>query len=165
MRKAVLAGTYDLLTNGHEELIEHGAKLFDRLVVAIGENPNKKCMFSLNERLDMLRATTARFPNVDVAHYCSQFLVHYAKHVGAEFILRGIRNESDYEYERVMHNVNCDIDKGITTLFVMPSRSVAEISSSMVKGLIGPYGWEHVVKQYVPEAVFQKLLEVYHGNV
>lgn len=72
-------------------------------------------------------------------------------------MLRGIRTESDYEYERTMRNINSDLNSGITTVFLMPPRGIAEVSSSMVKGLIGPEGWETIVRRYLPEPVFEKL--------
>ena len=89
--------------------------------------------------------------------FTNQYLINYARGIGAQFILRGIRCESDYEFERVMRNVNGDFDPHITTVFLMPPRDIAEVSSSMVKGLIGPEGWEAIVKQYVPAPVFKRL--------
>ncbi len=158
-RLAVYAGTFDPPTVGHLWMIERGAMLFDRLVVAIGINPGKQCMFSVEERAEMLRQSTACLPNVEVASFGNQFLIAYAQSIGAPFVLRGIRNESDYEYERAMRNINGDIDPGITTVFLTPRREIIEVSSSMVKGLIGPDGWEAIVKGYVPEPVFRRLKE------
>lgn len=156
-KSAVYAGTFDPLTIGHLWMIEQGAALFDRLTVAIGVNPDKECMFSVEERLGMLKSSAERFPNVKVGMFTNKFLIAYAQQTKARFILRGIRTESDYEYERTMRNINGDIDATVTTVFLMPPRGIAEVSSSMVKGLIGPDGWEEIVKSYVPEPVFQKL--------
>lgn len=157
---AVYAGTFDPPTIGHLWMIEHGADLFDRLVVAIGINPEKRCVFSVDDRLEMLRQSVKMLPNTDVSSFTNQFLIGYAHSIGARFILRGIRTESDYEYERVMRNINGDLNSGIVTVFLMPPRGIAEVSSSMVKGLIGPEGWEAIVKNYLPEPVFKKLKEV-----
>jgi pantetheine-phosphate adenylyltransferase len=159
-RTAVYAGTFDPVTLGHVWMIEQGAKLFDQLIVAIGVNPDKRCTFSVEVRLELLRELAKRFPNVEADVFGNSFLVHYAQSVPAQFILRGIRNGGDYEFERVMRNINSDLACGVTTIFLMPPRDIAEVSSSMVKGLIGPEGWESVVKKYVPDNVFTKLLEV-----
>lgn len=163
-KRAVYAGTFDPLTIGHLWMIEQGAVLFDRLVVAIGINPEKRCMFSVDERLKMLRRSVERFENVEVSSFTNQFLITYAQLVGAQFVLRGIRTESDYEYERVMRNINGDLNSGIATVFLMPPRGIAEVSSSMVKGLIGPEGWETIVRGYIPEPVFEKLKETYYAK-
>src|SRR5262249_23719795 len=100
MRRAVYAGSFDPITLGHVWMIEQGRALFDHLTVAIGINPDKRYRFSLEERLAMLREVTAGFENVAVASYENMFLVRYAEQIGAGFILRGVRNEQDYAYER-----------------------------------------------------------------
>lgn len=164
MKIAVYAGTFDPLTIGHLWMIEQGAALFDKLIVSIGINPEKCFMFSVNERLEMLRQSVKQFPNVEVGSFTNQFLITYAQSVGAQFVLRGIRTQSDYEYERVMRNINGDLNSGITTIFLMPPRGIAEVSSSMVKGLIGPEGWETIVKGYLPRPVFEKLKENHYAK-
>jgi len=136
-------------------MIEQGVSLFDRLMVAIGINPEKRYTFPLEERLDMLRESLRRFRNVQVVSFSNRYLIDYAQSIGATHILRGIRSESDYEYERTMRNINGDLDSAICSVFLMPPRGIAEVSSSMVKGLVGPKGWQKVVRQYVPDAVFR----------
>ena len=158
--RAVYAGTFDPPSVGHLWMIERGAELFDHLTVAIGTNPNKICWFSVEERLDLLKRSTGRFDNIRIDAFTNQFLIAYAKSVGAQFVLRGIRNETDFEYERTMRNIHEDMDPGITTVFLMPPRNIAEVSSSMVKGLIGPEGWEPIVKKYVPQEVFERIAKV-----
>jgi len=74
--------------------------------------------------------------------------------MNCSYIVRGIRNESDYEFERIMRNINGDLNQNITTIFLMPPREISEISSSFVKGLVGPEGWEQVVKNFVPKYVY-----------
>ncbi len=162
-KKAVYAGSFDPLTNGHLWMIQKGAELFDELIVAIGVNPDKKSTFSLEERMEMLRRTTKSHPNVNINSYAGKYLVKYAEEMGASYILRGIRNPQDYEYERVMCNINHDLNPNIQTTFHQPPREIAEVSSSFVKGLIGPEGWEEVVEKYVPSAVYQKFLEKFNG--
>jgi pantetheine-phosphate adenylyltransferase len=160
---AVYAGSFDPLTVGHLWMIEQGAGLFDRLIVAIGVNPEKRSLFSVEDRLTMIRKSTDRLPNVETEAFTNQFLIHYAKEKGAGYILRGIRSESDYEYERGMRNINSDLNSEITSVFLMPPRDIAEVSSSVVKGLVGPSGWEVIVKRYTPQPVFERILEVAHA--
>ena len=145
-RLGVYAGSFDPLTIGHIWMIEQGVSLFDRLMVAIGINPEKRYTFPLEERLDMLRESLRRFRNVQVVSFSNRYLIDYAQSIGATHILRGIRSESDYEYERTMRNINGDLDPGIVSVFLMPPRDIAEVSSSMVKGLVGPKGWQKVVR-------------------
>ena len=94
---------------------------------------------------------------LDVAHFDNRYLVDYAKKMGAAYVLRGIRSPNDYEYERVMRHINADMAPEITTVFLMPPRDIAELSSSMIKSLTGPEGWEETVKRYVPPQVFKVL--------
>ncbi len=158
MRRAVYAGSFDPITLGHLWMVERGCELFDELVIAIGINPDKRYLFSLDDRLAMLREATAPFPNVRVASYENLFLVRYAKQVGASFILRGVRNEQDYAYERGMRYVNAELDNDVRTVFMVPPRELVEVSSSFVKGLVGPSGWEAILGKYVPDAVYQRFL-------
>lgn len=159
MRRAVYAGSFDPITNGHLWMVEQGAALFDELVVAIGVNPDKRYRFTLDQRLAMLRESTARFPNVRVASFENLFLVHYARQVGAAYILRGVRNEQDYGYERGMRYVNAEFSPDVTTVFLVPPRELVEVSSSFVKGLVGPEGWQAIVARYVPEPVRKQMVE------
>src|SRR5437867_8104183 len=142
-------------------MIEQGVSLFDRLVVAVGINPEKRYTFSLQDRLSMLRESLRRFRNLSVTSFSNSYLIDYAQEIGATHILRGIRSESDYEYERTMRNINGDLDSGICTVFMMPPRDIAEVSSSMVMGLVGPKGWRRVVRKYVPEAVYRHLIDAH----
>jgi pantetheine-phosphate adenylyltransferase len=160
-RLAVYAGTFDPLTVGHLWMIQEGVRLFDRLIVAVGVNPDKKPTFSVEARLEMLRETCSEYPNLSVASYSNLYLIDYAQSVHATHVLRGIRSAADYEYERPMRNINGDLDAKICTVFLMPPRDIAEVSSSMVKGLIGPAGWRKIVRQYVPEPVYRRLLELH----
>ena len=157
MRTAVYAGSFDPPTNGHLWMIERGLEMFDQLIVAIGSNPAKHYSFSVEERLEMLRASTPASPRLVIAHFDNRYLVDYAKKMDAAYILRGIRSPNDYEYERVMRHINSDMAPEITTVFLMPPRDIAELSSNMIKGLTGPTGWEETVRRYVPDAVFHAL--------
>jgi pantetheine-phosphate adenylyltransferase len=162
-RVAVYAGTFDPVTIGHIWMIEQGIRLFDKLIIAVGLNPDKKPDFLLEDRIQLLEKSTTSCKNITIKQYHNKFLVKYAEEVGARYILRGIRNPDDYEYEKTWRLVNGDLSPNITTVFLMPPREIAEISSSTVKGLIGPEGWEEIVRKYVPECVLEKLKERYRN--
>ena len=157
MRTAVYAGSFDPPTNGHLWMIEQGLRLFDHLYVAIGSNPAKTYTFSVDERLQMLRDSLPSCERLTISHFNNRYLVNYARAVDAQYILRGIRSPNDYEYERGMRHINADMAPEIITSFLMPPRDIAELSSSMIKGLIGPEGWEDMDRRYVPEVVFNQL--------
>ena len=157
MRIAVYAGSFDPPTNGHLWMVERGLELFDRLIVAIGSNPAKSYSYSVEDRLEMLRASVPVSDRLEVDHFDNRFLVDYAKKKDATYVLRGIRSPNDYEYERVMRHINADMAPQITTVFLMPPRDIAELSSSMIKSLTGPEGWEETVRRYVPPQVFEVL--------
>jgi pantetheine-phosphate adenylyltransferase len=163
VKRAVYAGSFDPITLGHLWMVRAGADLFDELVVAIGVNPEKKYAFPLEERLDMLRESIGERPDVRVDTFGSLYLVDYARSVGAGYVLRGIRTEADYGFERGMRHVNADLNPDVVTVFLMPPREISEVSSSLVKGLIGPEGWEEVVARLVPPAVHRALLRRF-GN-
>ncbi len=158
-RLGVYAGSFDPLTIGHAWMIQKGVNLFDRLIVAMGINPEKRYTFSLEQRFGMLRESLKQYRNLSVTSFSNRYLIDYAQSIGATHILRGIRSESDYEYERTMRNINGDLDPGIVSVFLMPPRDIAEVSSSMVKGLVGPNGWQKVVRKFVPEPVYRRLLK------
>lgn len=163
-RLAVYAASFDPPTVGHLWMIERGAELFDRLHVAVGTNPEKRCTFTLDERRALLAAVTRHPTNIEIGVMGRQFLARYAEQLGARFLLRGIRNETDYLYERQMRHINGDVSSSVTTVFVMPPREIAEVSSSLVKGLVGLEGWEDTVRRYVPPPVLEKLREVQHAS-
>lgn len=139
-RRAVYAGSFDPPTLGHLWMIRQAQSMFDELIVAIGINPDKRNTYTAAERQDMLCAITDNFPNVRIEVFQNRFLVHYAREVDAGFIVRGIRSTSDYEYERSMRHINSDLAPEISTVFLMPPREIAEVSSTMIKGLVVPRG-------------------------
>lgn len=157
---AVYAGSFDPPTLGHLWMIERGAELFDHLVVAVGTNPSKRYAFPLDARLDCLRAcVTGLAADVQVEHFDNRYLVDYAAELGAGWILRGIRNERDFGYEQAMRNINQDLRPELQTTFLMPPREIAEYSSSLVKGLIGPEGWREIVPRYLPAPALDMVLQ------
>lgn len=138
-------------------MIQRGLELFDKLIVAIGSNPSKHYSFTDDERMELLEASVSSCERLSFSRFENRYLVDYAKREGANVILRGIRSPQDYEYERVMRQINSDMAPDITTVFLMPPRVIAEVSSSMVKSLTGPDGWEDVVRRYVPVPVMDAL--------
>jgi pantetheine-phosphate adenylyltransferase len=157
-RKCIYAGSFDPLTLGHFWMIQEGARLFDELVVAIGVNPQKTSVYPVSLRLQMMQDALAEFPNVSITSFVGQFLVDFATTHGADFILRGIRGESDFEYERGMRYINDRIHPGISTVFLIPPKHLSETSSSQVRGLMGPPGWTSIIQEFVPPSVFKTLL-------
>ena len=158
-RTAVYAGSFDPVTNGHMYMIRQGAELFDELIVAIGINPDKHYTFSLKQRLEFLRQTTRGIGSIRLDHFANMFLVDYARKIGAAYILRGVRNPNDYEYERGMRYINADLNPGITTVFLIPPREISEVSSSFVKALVGPRGWERIVREYLPPPIYPRFVK------
>lgn len=140
-------------------MIRSGADLFDRLVVAVGTHPEKQACFTLPDRLRLLRASLRGLRNVTVDHFENRFLIDYARSLGARYILRGIRNPDDLEYERAMRQINADLAPEITTVLLIPPRELAEVSSSFVRGLVDLKGWPKVVRRFLPEPVYREFLK------
>ena len=163
-RTGVYAGSFDPPTNGHVWMIYQAAKMFDRLIVAVGINSDKKYMFNLDDRTRMLKSITRGMKNVEVTSFKDMFLVDFAKAEGADFIIRGIRDSKDFEYEKSIRSVNEDIEKGITTIFLMPPFRLSSVSSSLIKGLVGNRNWEKIVSKYVPSPVLAEL-KLHHTNI
>ncbi|TSC82814.1 MAG: pantetheine-phosphate adenylyltransferase [Parcubacteria group bacterium Gr01-1014_19] len=157
--KAIYGGTFDPPTYGHFWMIEQGAKLFDQLVVAVAVNPHKKCLFTPEERVEMLQKGMVLPENVQVVTMNAGLLVSNAFALGANFILRGIRSTTDFVYEYGMRNVNRDINSSIETVFLTPPREIAEVSSSMVKELVRADGGVKFILKYAPTFVCSRLLQ------
>jgi pantetheine-phosphate adenylyltransferase len=152
---AIYPGSFDPPTNGHLDLIERGAKIFDDLVVAILRNSEKSPMFSVAERLEMLRELTAHLKNVRIDTF-DGLMVEYAKSMEATCILRGIRAISDYEYELQMALMNRKLEPTLETVFMMPADKYSYVSSRLVREVAQAGG---PVKGLVPEVVEDKLRE------
>ena len=129
---AIYPGSFDPITNGHLDLIQRGAHLFDRLIVSILGNETKEPLFSVEERIEMLREVVHVYPNVEVDSF-DGLLVEHAEARGAGVLLRGIRAISDYEYELQMALMNRRLGPGIETLFMMSNEINSFISSRLVK--------------------------------
>ena len=160
-RTAIYAGSFDPITNGHLWMIREGAKLFDTLYILVATNPDKKYMFDNVGRYWMVRDAikSLRLRNLKVIPFDQDFVVQFAQREGISFVLRGIRTVADFDYERALRLINSDISPKVQTVFLMPPRDVAEVSSSLVKGLVGPKGWEKVVARYVPKVVLDEFIK------
>jgi len=150
---AIYPGSFDPITNGHLDLIERGSKLFDRLIVAILINDEKEPLFSVEERVEMLREVLCGYANVEVDHF-EGLLVDYAAARYATVLLRGIRAISDYEKELQMALMNRRLKPEIETLFLMSSEAHPFISSQIVKEVFGLGG---SIKGLVPPSVEARL--------
>lgn len=152
---AVYPGTFDPLTNGHLDIIRRGAKLFDRLTVAVAVNLEKTPLFTKEERLEMLRAEVEGLKNVDVDAF-DGLIVEFARKVGARVILRGIRTFSDFEYEFGMALTNRKLADDVETAFIMPSVEWSYTSSRLVKEAAS-MGAD--VSHFMPPRVYKALVE------
>ncbi len=150
---AIYPGSFDPVTNGHLDLIERGTKIFARLIVAVLRNTDKQPLFTVSERVEMLREVTRAYPTVEVDVF-DGLLVEYARKRGAGVILRGIRAISDYEYELQMALMNRKLEPQLETVFMMPALSYSYLSARLVREIAqlgGP------LKGMVPDAVESRL--------
>jgi pantetheine-phosphate adenylyltransferase len=152
---AVYPGSFDPPTNGHLDLIERGSKIFEELVVAILRNSEKTPMFTVAERLQMLRELTVDLKNVRLDTF-NGLMVEFAKSIDAKCVLRGIRAISDYEYELQMALMNRKLEPTLETVFMMPADKYSYVSSRLVREVAQAGG---PVKGLVPDVVEQKLRE------
>ena len=150
---SIYPGSFDPPTNGHLDLIERGAKLFGQLVVAILRNEEKASLFTVEERVEMLREAAKHLPNVTVEAF-DGLLVRFAAQKGAKVILRGIRAVSDYEYELQMALMNRKLQAGLETVFMLPGEAYSYVSSRLVKEI---YRLGGDVGDLVPPIVVERL--------
>jgi pantetheine-phosphate adenylyltransferase len=152
---AVYPGSFDPLTNGHVDIISRGARLFDRIVVAILVNAEKAPLFSMDERVEIARSVFRSQPNVEVDTF-DGLLVDYVERRGAQVIVRGLRAVSDFEFEFQMALMNRRLQPKIETVFMMPAEQYTYISSRLIKEVFKLGGRVHGL---VPELVEQRLRE------
>jgi pantetheine-phosphate adenylyltransferase len=150
---AIYPGSFDPVTNGHLDLIERGAKIFDRLIVAVLRNLEKDPLFAISERVEMLREVTQTWANVEVDVF-GGLLMDYARQKKAQVILRGIRAISDYEYELQMALMNRKLEPHIETVFMMPAETYSYLSSRLVREIARLGG---SVRDLVPALVEERL--------
>ncbi len=147
-RTALFPGTFDPFTIGHESLVRRGLSLMDRIVIAIGVNEAKKSFFPLEKRLSMIRELYRNEPRVSVESYDS-LTIEFAQKIGAQYILRGIRSVTDFEYEKTIADMNRTIS-GIETFVLFTEPALTHVSSSHVRELLR-YGYD--VSEFVPKGL------------
>lgn len=149
MKKAVFPGSFDPITIGHEDIILRGLDLFDEIIVAVGVNADKRYQFSLEERLAFIRATFNDEPKVQVTTY-QGLTVDYCREINADFILRGLRNPADFEFEKAIAHTNRTLTE-IETVFLLTASNKDFISSSIVRDVLKNNG---NIEAFVPKATF-----------
>ena len=157
MRRAIYPGSFDPVTNGHLDIIERGCKLFDEIIVAIVVNPHKQPLFTVEERVELIRAALAHEPRIEVRSF-GGLLVDFARSCGASLLIRGLRAVSDFEYEYQMALMNRHLSPRLETVFMVPSLDTTYISASLVRE-VARYGGEvgDLVHPRVAEALRSKI--------
>lgn len=153
MRTAIYPGTFDPITNGHLDVIVRALTLFDRVVVAVAENANKVPLFTVEERLDIIREVVTGLGNVDIDHF-NGLVVDYALVKDACAIIRGLRAVSDFEAEFQMALMNRHMNREVTTVFLMPNERYTHLNSSIIREIASLGG---DVTDYVPQVVKKAL--------
>lgn len=151
MRRFVFPGSFDPITNGHQEIIERALPLCDQLIIAVGKNIDKKNMFSLDERINFILETNKNNPKIKVKAY-EGLTIDFCEKVKASSLLRGLRNPAEFEFEKSVAQINRRLS-GIETIFLLTSASNSSISSSIVREII-IFGGNY--SSLVPEAVCSK---------
>jgi len=157
MKIAIYPGSFDPITNGHLDILKRGAKIFDKVVIAVADNMRKEAVFSARERMDLIKNCTSDFKNVEIDRFTG-LVVDYAKSVHASVIIRGLRQVTDFEYEFQMALMNRQLNEDIDTIFLMPHEKYTYLSSSVVREITELDG---DVSRFVPENVLKKLKNKY----
>lgn len=154
---AICPGSFDPVTNGHLDIIHRGAKTFDQVIVAVFSNVSKAALFSVEERVHLLKESTKHLPNV-IVDASDGLLIDYAREKEAQVILRGLRAVSDFEYEMQITSMNRKLDKNIETFFMMTNNQYSFLSSSIVKEVAK---FKADVSDLVPPVVEEALKQKY----
>lgn len=133
MKRAVFPGSFDPITNGHLDIINRALPLFDEIIIAIGTNAAKKYMFPLEQRINWIQESFVNEPKIKVTHYENLLTVDYCKQVDANFIIRGLRNPADFEFEKAIAQTNRRLNSDIETVFLLTSAGLSSVSSSIVR--------------------------------
>lgn len=152
-RVAVYSGSFDPITNGHMDILERGSHLFDKIYVCISSSREKKYLFDLPERQQLCSDALKSFSNIEVVSH-SGLLVEFVKKVKAKYILRGLRSNQDFEYEKAMAVMNHKLYSDVETVLLMAGSEWSSLSSSLIKE-VASHGGD--ISSFVPKAVFQAL--------
>jgi pantetheine-phosphate adenylyltransferase len=156
MKTAVYPGSFDPVTNGHLDIIRRSAKVFDEVIVGVLVNPQKKGLFDIEERVELIKRVVREIPNVKVESF-SGLLIHFMKNKGAKVIIKGLRAVSDFEYEFQMSLMNSKLDPNIETVFMMTSAKNSFLSSSSVKQ-VAMFGG--CIKDLVPDEIISDIMKM-----
>ena len=159
MKKCVYPGSFDPISNGHVDIIKRAARLFDEVHVIVANNIKKNTIFSLQERMEMVRDSVKGIKNVIVVSY-DGLVVQYCKDNNIEIIVRGMRNYTDYESEFALFQYNRDIYSKIETVILIPTTRLQVVSSSSIKELI-TFGCD--ISKYVPSVIVDRVIKKYKG--
>lgn len=157
MKVAIYPGSFDPVTNGHLDIITRGAKVFDKLIVGVLVNVDKKGLFDIEERVELIKRVTKDLPNVEVVSF-NGLLIDFVKKYDSKVILKGLRAFSDFEYEFQMALMNSKLDPEVETLFMMTSAQYAYVSSSNIKQVAKFKG---CLKGLVPEEIIPDIEKRY----
>lgn len=151
--KAIFAGSFDPITNGHIDIIERASKLFDKLIIGILINPNKKTMFTISERIELIKKSTEHIENIEVISF-EGLLVDYCRKNEVSVLVRGIRSTADVEYELQMAHMNKELANEIETIILPTSTKYSYISSSLIKEVLS---FDADIENLVPKCVLDEL--------
>ena len=156
-KQAIYPGTFDPITNGHLDIIKRASKIFDFFIVAIAENPGKKTLFTLSERLKLVKGAVRSLncENIEVVEFYN-LVTKFACHKNTNILVRSIRSVTDFEYEMQMKHMNCHLAPELESIFFMPSKEWSFISSSIVKEIASYQG---DVSSFLPEHVDEALIK------
>jgi len=146
---AVFPGSFDPITSGHEDLIKRAVPLFDKIIVAVGVNSQKKYLFSLEQRLEWLEEVFIDYPSVEVGQF-EGLTANFCKEVDARYLIRGLRNASDFDYEKTISQLNNIVGDGIETIFLISHPAYSHISSTIVREIIRGKG---DVSPFIPASI------------
>jgi len=157
MKVGIFPGSFDPITVGHIDLIERSLPLFDKVILAIGQNSQKKYLFSLEQRRDWLEDIAAMYENTEVDTY-EGLTVNFAKEKNAGYLIRGLRNASDFDYEKTISQLNNIVGSGLETIFFIAQPGMSHISSTIVREIIKGKG---DVSAFVPDQIYKDIKQNY----
>lgn len=148
-RIAIFPGSFDPITLGHQSILMRALPLFDKVIIAIGDNTEKRCKYTLEQRMEWIEKTFEGIPNIEVDIY-NELTVDYCKRKNAKYIIRGLRNAIDFQYEQNIAQINSELDSEIETVFLLTELRYTNINSSVVREIL-KFGGD--VKKYLPENI------------
>ncbi|MBR5831022.1 MAG: pantetheine-phosphate adenylyltransferase [Bacteroidales bacterium] len=148
-RIAIFPGSFDPITLGHQSIVMRALPLFDKVIIAIGDNTEKRCKYTLEQRMEWIEKTFEGIPNIEVDIY-NELTVDYCKRKNAKYIIRGLRNAIDFQYEQNIAQINSELDSEIETVFLLTELRYTNINSSVVREIL-KFGGD--VKKYLPENI------------